>query len=296
MLHRLAELDRAVRDGYAAYDFQRVFQTLFQFCTLDLSALLLRHPQGRALLRRRRQPAPPRLPHRARPRLPPAGHLARADARLHHGGGLARPASRARTPRSTSRTSRRPRPSWLDPALAAKWETIRRVRRVVTGALEVERQDKRIGASLEAAPVVHVADPATRAALASVDFADLCITSDLTLSADAGARRRLQPRRRPRRRRRPAARDRRRSAPAAGRSCPTSAPTPTRASAPAATPRSVDPEAASPRARAHGIYRVERPAFSRIRPERDGRVVACCSVSSSPLVSMTSQDRKADAR
>jgi isoleucyl-tRNA synthetase len=51
--------------------------------------LLLRHPQGRALLRRGDQPAPPRLPHRARPPLP-AGHLARADARLHHGGGLAR--------------------------------------------------------------------------------------------------------------------------------------------------------------------------------------------------------------
>ena len=53
------------------------------------------------------------------------------------------------------------------------------MRRVVTGALEVERREKRIGASLEAAPVVHVADAALRAALASVDFADVCITSDL---------------------------------------------------------------------------------------------------------------------
>ena len=60
VLHRLAELDRAVRDGYAAYDFQRVFQTLFQFCHRRPLGVLLRHPQGRALLRRRRQPAPPR--------------------------------------------------------------------------------------------------------------------------------------------------------------------------------------------------------------------------------------------
>ena len=73
---------------------------------------------------------------------------------------------------------------WRDPALAAKWEGIRRARRVVTGALEVERRDKRIGASLEAAPTVHVADDALRAALASIDFADVCITSDLTLSPD----------------------------------------------------------------------------------------------------------------
>src|SRR5690606_37901202 len=48
---------------------------------------------------------------------------------------------------------------WRDDALEAKWEKIREVRSVVTGALEIERREKRIGASLEAAPVVHVADP-----------------------------------------------------------------------------------------------------------------------------------------
>ena len=40
--------------------------------------------------------------------------------------------------------------------MAAKWETIRDVRRVVTGALEVQRTAKVIGASLEAAPEVFV--------------------------------------------------------------------------------------------------------------------------------------------
>ncbi len=38
VLHRLAELDTEVRQGYAAYDFQGVFQKLFSFCTTDLSA------------------------------------------------------------------------------------------------------------------------------------------------------------------------------------------------------------------------------------------------------------------
>ena len=38
--------------------------------------------------------------------------------------------------------------------------TIRRVRRVVTGALEIERAQKRIGSSLEAAPIVYLADDA----------------------------------------------------------------------------------------------------------------------------------------
>jgi isoleucyl-tRNA synthetase len=74
--------------------------------------------------------------------------------------------------------------AWRDPALAARWETVRRVRRVVTGALEVERRDKRIGASLEAAPVVHV-DAETAALLATVDFADVCIVSAITVTEEA---------------------------------------------------------------------------------------------------------------
>jgi isoleucyl-tRNA synthetase len=74
--------------------------------------------------------------------------------------------------------------AWLDAALAAKWAAVRQVRRAVTAALEVQRTAKVIGASLEAAPVVHVEDEGTLAALRSVDFADICITSALTLTAD----------------------------------------------------------------------------------------------------------------
>lgn len=56
----------------------------------------------------------------------------------------------------------------------------------MTGALEIERANKSIGASLEAAPVVHVADPDLRAALDGVDFADVCITSAIEIRADDG--------------------------------------------------------------------------------------------------------------
>ena len=69
-------------------------------------------------------------------------------------------------------------------ALAAKWETIRNVRRVVTGALEVERAAKRIGSSLEAAPVVYVADRAMLATLFDVDLAEVCITSSYEVQED----------------------------------------------------------------------------------------------------------------
>ncbi len=63
-------------------------------------------------------------------------------------------------------------------ALAAKWETIRNVRRVVTGALELERAAKRIGSSLEASPVIYVADREMLATLFDIDLAEVCITSN----------------------------------------------------------------------------------------------------------------------
>jgi isoleucyl-tRNA synthetase len=77
-----------------------------------------------------------------------------------------------------------------DDALAAKWETIRNVRRVVTGALELERAAKNIGSSLEASPIIYVANRDTLATLFDVDLAEVCITSNYEVregEAPAGA-------------------------------------------------------------------------------------------------------------
>ncbi|HRO03706.1 MAG TPA: isoleucine--tRNA ligase, partial [Terricaulis sp.] len=57
---------------------------------------------------------------------------------------------------------------------------------VVTGALEIARRDKLIGSALEARPLVFVADEGLRAALGSVDFAELCITSGVAIEAGEG--------------------------------------------------------------------------------------------------------------
>ena len=78
---------------------------------------------------------------------------------------------------------------WRDPALGARWERIREIRRVVTGALELERKEKRIGASLQASPTVYLG-AADRALLAGLDLAELAITSGIMLAdgpAPAGA-------------------------------------------------------------------------------------------------------------
>jgi isoleucyl-tRNA synthetase len=68
--------------------------------------------------------------------------------------------------------------AFRDEKLAAKWEIIRNVRRVVTGALEVERAQKRIGSSLEASPLVYVSDQKIFDTLFDIDLAEVCINSN----------------------------------------------------------------------------------------------------------------------
>jgi len=183
VLHRLAELDIEVRDGYARYDFQGVFQKLFTFATTDLSAVYfdirkdsLYCDATTSLTRRSARTVLDLVFHRLTTWLAPVLVFTMEEVWL------------CRFPGQQSSVHLQDMPetpkAWLNQALAAKWDGIRAVRRVVTGALEIQRTAKVIGASLEAAPVVHVADTAILAALKSIDFADLCITSALQLTAD----------------------------------------------------------------------------------------------------------------
>ncbi|WP_299845614.1 isoleucine--tRNA ligase [uncultured Paracoccus sp.] len=183
ILHRLAQLDHKVRQGYDAYDFQGVFQTLFQFCTVDLSAFYfdirkdsLYCDAPDSIRRRSARTVLDILFHRLVTWLAPILPFTMEDVWL------------SRFPSEDDSVHLHDFPvtpaDWLNEPLAAKWEHIRRARRVVTAALEVKRADKTIGASLEAAPVVHVEEAPILAALKSINFADLCIVSDLSLTAD----------------------------------------------------------------------------------------------------------------
>ncbi len=75
---------------------------------------------------------------------------------------------------------------WRDDALAEKWRKIRQVRRVVTGALEIERQEKRIGSSLEAAPEIFISDEVLHEAVTGYDWAEIAITSQAVLTRGEG--------------------------------------------------------------------------------------------------------------
>jgi isoleucyl-tRNA synthetase len=75
---------------------------------------------------------------------------------------------------------------WADAGVATRMAALRDLRRVVTGALEVQRREKVIGSSLEAAPQVYITNDTIRSAIGSEDLAELFITSGVTLMNGAG--------------------------------------------------------------------------------------------------------------
>jgi isoleucyl-tRNA synthetase len=183
VLHRLAELDTEVRKGYTAYDFQGVFQKLFTFATTDLSAFYfdirkdaLYCDAPDSLRRRSARTVLDILFHRLTTWLAPVLVFTMEDVWLSRFAGDDASVHLQDFPDTPA--------EWLNEPLAQKWADVRQVRRVVTAALEIQRRDKVIGASLEAAPVVHVRDEQVIAALKSLDFADICITSDISLTVD----------------------------------------------------------------------------------------------------------------
>jgi len=185
MLDRLAELDRLVREAYANFDFKRIFAALTQFMTVDLSAFYFD-------IRKDALYCDPISSVTRKACLTVLDQLFRATViwlapMLPF---TAEEAWLARYPEGEESVHLELFPempaAWRDEALAEKWRKVRQVRRVVTGALELARADKKIGSSLEAAPVIHIADPALRAALAGVDMAEVAITSGVEIAAGGG--------------------------------------------------------------------------------------------------------------
>jgi isoleucyl-tRNA synthetase len=184
MLSRLKRLDEAVRAAYDAYDYKRVVAAITNFATNDLSAFYFDIRKDAlycdpiSSVRRKGALTVVELVFDALVKwLAPILTFTTEEAWL------------SRHPEAVSvHLELFPElpDAWLDPALEARWEKIVSVRRVVTGALEIERKEKRIGSSLEAAPKVYVADQKLLAALEGEDFAEVCITSGVEVIAGEG--------------------------------------------------------------------------------------------------------------
>jgi isoleucyl-tRNA synthetase len=184
ILHRLWQLDRDVRAAYETYRFQDVWRPLADFCSNDLSALyfdirrdVLYCDRPDSLRRRACRTVMDLVFERLTAWLSPLAAFTMEEAwetRFPDGGSNA-----LRVIPDTPA-------AWRNDAEAARWAKVQEVTRVVTGALEVERREKRIGAALEAAPRVWIADAGLMAAMEGLDAAEVFRTSQARLMAGDG--------------------------------------------------------------------------------------------------------------
>jgi isoleucyl-tRNA synthetase len=184
ILHRLWELDRQVRQAYGLYRFAEAIRPLADFCSNDLSALFfdvrrdsLYCDRPDELRRRACRTVMDLVFDRLTIWLAPVLAFTMEEAWL------------SRFPEAGSNVLRvfpATPEAWRNDAEAERWDRVQRVTRVVTGALEVERREKRIGAALEAAPVVHIAQSDLLTAFDGLDAAEVFRTSQASLVAGDG--------------------------------------------------------------------------------------------------------------
>ena len=194
MLHRLAGLDEEVRAAFRSFDFKRAMTGLVNFVNVDLSAVYFDIRKDSLYCdpafetagawdeataqwgdrRRAVRSCMAAILERLLTWLAPVMPFTTDEAfRESHFRDAAPSVHLLQFPETPG--------DWHDPVLAGRWERIFAVRRVVTGALEIERREKRIGASLEASPVVFLEDPALAEAFEGEDPADIFITSGARL-------------------------------------------------------------------------------------------------------------------
>jgi isoleucyl-tRNA synthetase len=179
VLHRLAEIDAELRRASSDFDFNAYVTTISTFVNNDLSALVFdirkdslycdaaSHPTRRAY----RSLLSTLLDALTRWLAPVLVFTAEEVWTTSNPGSV----HIAEWPAID--------PAWLDPALGTRWQQLRALRSLATMAIEPARRDKLIGSSLEARLTLAAAH-ADAALIASVDFAELCIVSDVVFDID----------------------------------------------------------------------------------------------------------------
>jgi len=184
ILHRLWQLDEQGRSAYEGYRFMDVWRPIVDFCSGDLSSLYfdvrkdsLYCDRPDAVRRRAARTVMDAVFERLTIWLGPLAPFTMEEAWA------------TRFPEAGSNALRvfpDTPDAWRSDAEAARWDKVHDVVRAVTGALEVERREKRMGGALEAAPKVWIADPALLAAFEGLDAAEVFRTSQAELVAGVG--------------------------------------------------------------------------------------------------------------
>ena len=182
MLHRLSELDVQYRAAVENYDWTGVIPALHVFCSTDLSAFYFDVRKDAIYCDHADSP-------RRRAARTVLDHLHRSLCSWF-APVLVFTADEAWTSRFGEETSVHLQPlpvipaEWANAELGAKWDIIRELRRGLTGAIEVMRQQKEVKSSLEAGVAV------TQAHLDLMpgdDWAELSIVSSFVEAAEATA-------------------------------------------------------------------------------------------------------------
>lgn len=172
MLHRITEVFDEVTDAFESYQFFRFFQTVQNFCVVDLSNFYLDIAKDRLYIssldssRRRscQTVLAIAIENLARAIAPVLSHMAE-DIWQH-------------IPYNTGSKSVfesgwvKLDDTWRKPELAKDWQAFRTIRQEVNKVLEQARSDKEIGSSLEAKLLLYVADTDLRQKLAAMNPAD----------------------------------------------------------------------------------------------------------------------------
>ncbi|HEY9645644.1 MAG TPA: class I tRNA ligase family protein, partial [Chroococcidiopsis sp.] len=172
MLHRMTEVFAEVTDAFETYQFFRFFQTVQNFCVVDLSNFYLDIAKDRLYISA--MDAPRRrscqtviavaLENLARSIAPVLSHLAEDIWQF-----LPYPVPQ----RSVFESGWvKLDDQWKNPALAGPWEQLREIRAEVNKVLEQARGEKAIGSSLEAKVLLYVADADLRQTLRSLNPSD----------------------------------------------------------------------------------------------------------------------------
>ncbi len=180
ILHRLTEINQEYQALLKTFDFNNFYNNLHHFCANDLSALYfdirkdslycdaptsLKRRSCRTVLRHLFTTITPWLA----PLIPftaeevwQAGRKPNDAASVHVVDSPTIPIA------------------WQQPAIVTAMESLNSLRRVINGALEIERQQKSIGSSLQAHAQVYLPEPSRFDAAV---LAEMTITSSLTLHA-----------------------------------------------------------------------------------------------------------------
>ena len=187
MLHRIFEMDALIRDKTDKFDFNPIFQALYQFCIQDLSAFYFDIRKDSLYC-----DAPSDIRRRAALTVldilfecltawfAPILSFTAEEVWLSRNGDDAESIHLRPFPTIA--------PDWQNEGLASKWGKVKELRMEITAAIEPMRRDKIIGSSLQADVRITVGDTNYIEAVKGLDLAEIFITSSGQIHLDEGAK------------------------------------------------------------------------------------------------------------